>query len=80
MSITISQELEARLRSRAETEGLTIEAYVERIARDDERAEQELEKLALEALDSGDPILADEKYWTDKRQRLIEQYENVGAR
>ena len=41
-------ELEARLRSRAEAEGLSVEAYVERIARDDERAEQELEALALE--------------------------------
>ena len=40
MSITIHPELEARLRARAEAEGLSIEAYVERIARDDERAER----------------------------------------
>ncbi len=39
MSITIHPELEARLRARAETEGLSVEAYVERIARDDEQAE-----------------------------------------
>ena len=43
MSITIHPELEARLRARAETEGLSVEAYVERIARDDEQTEQELE-------------------------------------
>jgi hypothetical protein len=50
MSITIHPELEARRRARADAEGLTVEAYVERIARDDEQAEQELEALALEGL------------------------------
>ena len=39
-----------------------MEAYVERIARDDEQAEQELEALALEGLNSGESIEADEKY------------------
>jgi hypothetical protein len=34
MSITIQPELESRLRVRAEAEGLTVEAYLERIARD----------------------------------------------
>ncbi len=48
MSITIHPELEARLRARAEIEGITVEAYIERIARDEEQAEQELEALALE--------------------------------
>jgi hypothetical protein len=48
MSITIHPELEAKLRARADAEGLTVEAYVERISCDDERAEQELEALALE--------------------------------
>ncbi len=38
MSITIHPELEAMLRTRAEAEGITVEAYVERIARDDEQA------------------------------------------
>jgi hypothetical protein len=33
MTITIHPQLEERLRARAEAEGLTIEAYVERLVR-----------------------------------------------
>lgn len=73
MSITIHPELEARLRA-------TVEAYVERIARDDEQAEQELEALALEGLNSGESIVADEKYWEEKRLRLIERHQKTGTR
>jgi hypothetical protein len=73
MSITIHPDLESRLRARAEAEGLTVEAYVERIARDDEQAEEELESLALEGLDSGEPIPADEAYWQERRRGLIER-------
>jgi hypothetical protein len=73
MSITIQPELESRLRARAEAEGLTVEAYIERIARDDQKAEEELEELALEGLNSGDSIKADERYWEEKRRQLIER-------
>ena len=80
MSITIHPELEAKLRARADAEGLTVEAYVERIACDDERAEQELEALALEGLNSGESIVADEAYWDEKRRRLIERHQKTGVR
>ncbi len=80
MNITIHPELEAKLRSRAETEGLSVEAYVERIARDDEQAEQELEALALEGLSCGESIEVDEKYWEEKRRRLIERHQKTGTR
>jgi hypothetical protein len=73
MSITIQPALEAKLRARAEIEGLSVEAYIERIARDDQEAEKELEALALEGLDSGESILADERYWEEKRRGLIER-------
>ncbi len=77
MSITIHPELEATLRTRADAEGITVEAYVERIARDDQQAEEELEALALEGLNSGEPIEADEKYWEDQRRRLIQRHEKT---
>jgi hypothetical protein len=80
MSITIHPELEERLRARADAEGLTVQAYIERIARDDEQAEQELEALALEGLNSGWSILADENYWEQKRRKLIERHQNTGTR
>lgn len=73
MSISIQPELEALLRTRAESEGISVEAYVERIARDDERAEQELEALAMGGLDSGESILGDESYWAEKRRRLSDR-------
>jgi hypothetical protein len=62
MSIVIQPELESRLRARAEAEGVTIQAYVERIARDDEAAEEELEALAMEGLNSGPSIEGSESY------------------
>ena len=53
---------------------------MERIARDDEQAEQELELLGLEGLNSGESIVADEEYWEEKRRRLIERYQKNAAR
>jgi hypothetical protein len=80
MSIAIHPELEKRLRDRAEAEGLSVEAYIERIACDDQQAEEELEALALEGLNSGESIEADEKYWGEKRQRLIERHQKTSTR
>jgi hypothetical protein len=73
MSITIHPDLEAKLRARAEVEGLSVESYIERIARDDQRAEAELEGLALEGLNSGESVEADARYWEQKRRGVVEQ-------
>ena len=54
MTITIDPKLEARLRERAEAEGLTVAAYVERLVNADQAAEAEIESVALEGLNSGD--------------------------
>ena len=74
MSIIIQPELEARLRARADAEGITVEAYIERIARDDEQAEEELEALAREGQNSGEFVVADERFWNERRQVLIEKH------
>ena len=63
MTITIDPKLEARLRERAESEGLTIDAYLERLVHSDQAAEQEIETLALEGLNSGAPIEVGSGYW-----------------
>jgi hypothetical protein len=70
MSMTIHSDLELRLRQRATAEGVSVEAYLERIAADDEKAEQELERLALEGLNSGEAVIGDEAYWSAKIQRV----------
>ena len=73
MSITINPELETRLRTRAEDEGLTVEAYVERLIRADQTAQDELEDLALEGLNSGKSIEAGPRYGEEKHRLLAER-------
>jgi hypothetical protein len=73
MSITIHPELETRLRARAEAGGLTVEEYVERLVRADQIANDELEALALEGINSGEPIEPSSGYWEDKHRRLDER-------
>ncbi len=80
MTITIHPQLERRLRVRAEAEGLTVEAYVERLVRAEQQAEDELEALALEGLNSGQPIEAGPGYWGDKHRRLDERLNKTGIR
>ena len=75
MSITIDPKLEARLRERAEAEGLTVAAYVERLVNSDQAAEAEIESLALEGLNSGDPIEIGPGYWEEKHRRLNERFD-----
>ena len=80
MPITIHPELEAKLRARAEAAGVSVETYIERIARDDQAAEDELEALALEGLNSGDPIEIGPGYWEEKHRRLEERLKETGTR
>ena len=58
MMITIDPKLEARIRAKAQAEGLTVDAYVERLVSADQAAEEELEALAFEGLQSGAPVEA----------------------
>ena len=73
MSISIHPELESKLRALADTEGLTIEAYLERLVRAEQGAEEELTALALEGLDSGEPIQIGPGYWEAKHRMLDER-------
>ncbi len=70
MSITILPAIEARLRARAQAEGITVEAYLQRLLRSDQEVIDELEALALEGLNSGDPIEASPAFWEEKHRRL----------
>ena len=79
MPITIDPKLEARLRERAEAEGLSVPAYVERLLNADQSPEEELESLALEGLKSGDPIESGPGYWEEKHRRLDERLKKTGT-
>jgi hypothetical protein len=80
MTIAIHPELEITLRARAEAEGVTVEAYVERLVRAEQQAEDELEALALEGLHSGESLEPGPGYWEDKHRRLDERLNKTGAR
>jgi hypothetical protein len=76
MSIAIHPDLESKIRSRAGAEGITIEAYLERLVRADQLGTEELESLALEGLNSGAPIEVGPSYWQEKHLRLDERLRN----
>jgi hypothetical protein len=80
MTITIDPMLEARLRERAEAEGLTVAAYVERLVKADQAAEAEIESLALEGLNSGDPIEVGPGYWEEKHRRMSDRLTQTNKR
>ena len=78
MSLTLQPELETKLRERAEAEGLTIEAYVERLIWVDEATNDRLVELALEGIESGEPIAADPAFWEERRRALEKRLHKMG--
>jgi hypothetical protein len=80
MSIAVHPELESKIRSRAEAEGLTIESYLERLVRADQQGTEELESPTLEGLNSGAQIEVGPSYWQEKHLRLDERLKNPSAR
>ena len=80
MTITIPPKLEVRLRARAEAEGLTVEAYVERLVRAEQQAEDDLEALALAGINSGEPLEVGPGYWESKHRQLDERLKKPGLR
>jgi hypothetical protein len=79
MSITLQPAFEAKLRQHAEAEGLTIEEYLERLLRSAELAEQELEDLAMDGFNSGEPLVVDSTYWAEKHRQLDEKLKKTGT-
>jgi hypothetical protein len=70
MSITVNPDLEARLRERAQAEGISVEAYLERLVRAEQRAIEELEALAREGLNSGPAVECGPEFWEAKHRRI----------
>ena len=60
MSLAIDRDLETKIRARAEAEGLSVEAYLERLVHADQEGAKELEALALE----GCPLGRTNRSWT----------------
>jgi len=54
MNLTVSPELETQLRNKARAEGMSVEAYVERLIREDE-ANRDWDERSEPSLDENDP-------------------------
>ncbi|MFN0106707.1 MAG: hypothetical protein ACKV2U_32010 [Bryobacteraceae bacterium] len=80
MTITIDPKLEERLRARAEAAGLTVDRYVENIILDEESPEEELERLLLEGLNSGESVVADAAFWAERRAVLARRLQSLKSR
>lgn len=72
MSFTVQPELEAKLRTRAEEQGTSVESYLERLIVIDDATRDRLEDLALEGLDSGRPVEGNDAFWSERRRVLDE--------
>ncbi len=79
MTITIDPKLEARIREKAEAEGITVDAYVEHLVSADQDAEEELESLLLQGIDSGEPVEVGPGYWEEKHRQLDERLRRTGT-
>jgi hypothetical protein len=80
MSIAIHADLESRIRLRAEAEGLSVEAYLERLVRSEQAGLEELESLALAGLKSGAAVTVDADYWQEKHTLLDQRLNKNGRR
>ncbi|MGI8741036.1 MAG: hypothetical protein ACR2NN_00415 [Bryobacteraceae bacterium] len=63
MSITVHPEPEARLRVRAEEEGVSVDAYLARLVQDETAEINHTEALLREAAESGGHIELTEEEW-----------------
>jgi len=71
MSITVHPELEAKLRARAEEEGVTVDAYLKRLVEEEAAEIAHTETLLQEAADSGDHIELTEEEWDRMEQEAL---------
>jgi hypothetical protein len=80
MSMAIHPELESKIRARAESEGLSVEEYLEKLLRADQAGADELEALAMEGMESGAAIEPGASYWQEKHRRLDERLKRSDLR
>ena len=80
MSITVHPELEARLRTRADEEGVSVDAYLERLVQDEAAEITHTETLLQEAADSGDHIELTEEEWDRMEQEALAEVQAKSQR
>ena len=79
MNLTLQPAVENKLRERADAEGLTIEAYVERLIWVEEATNDRLVDLALEGINSGETVAADSEFWEERHRELGKRLNKTGV-
>jgi hypothetical protein len=70
MSITLHPPIETELRARAKAEGITVEAYLERLLCSEQEVLKDIESIAMEGINSGTPVEVGRAYSEKLPQRL----------
>jgi len=77
LNISLPQSLKDYVESQVSAHGYsTPSEYLRELLRQDQkrRAEEKLEGLLLEGLQSGEPIHITPEYWENKRRSLVEKW------
>jgi len=77
MNISLPEELKQYVEGQTKAGYSTPSEYVRELIREDQkrRAQQRVEELLLEGLNSGEPVVADEKFWFDLKTEALAQME-----
>jgi antitoxin ParD1/3/4 len=75
MNISLPDELKRYVEAQTKAGYSTPSEYVRELIREDQkrRAQQRLEDLLFEGLGSGEPVVADEKFWADLKAEALER-------
>ena len=77
LNISLPSSLKEFVETQVQESGFsTPSEYIRNLVRDDQkrRAEEKLEALLLEGLNSGEPIEITPEYWEKKRTQLIKRH------
>ncbi len=77
LNISLPSSLKEFVETQVQESGFsTPSEYIRNLVRDDQkrRAEEKLEALLLEGLNSGEPIEITPEYWEKKRTQIIERH------
>lgn len=82
MNIALPESMKGYVQARVSEGGYSsVSEYVRELIRADQRrkAEERIDVLLLEGLDSGEPIPVTPEYWEAKKRRLVERLNDLNG-
>ena len=83
LNISLPESLKEYLENQVKERGYSTPSdYIRALVREDQKrkAEQKLEGLLLDGINSGKPIEVTSQYWEQKRRRLVERQKDHKSR